>query len=128
MLQALDTDNRLDLIPQIWKGVCTPVFFHVGFCVFVLFCFFVGQKLTYSYWGVCVCMYVKDREYFLSTYILGCCVQDIKQMGQDNKPELLELILSLMAREKQSAEVRPPQEEKTSFCYYSFKPSTFPVP
>ncbi|MCI4379742.1 hypothetical protein PGIGA_G00231890 [Pangasianodon gigas] len=50
LLQALDTDNRLDLIPQIWK--------------------------------------------------------DIKQMGHDNKTDLLEQILSLMAREKQSAEVQ----------------------
>ncbi|KAF4085619.1 hypothetical protein AMELA_G00097110 [Ameiurus melas] len=50
LLQALDTDNRLDLIPQIWK--------------------------------------------------------DMKQMGHDTKTDLLELILSLMAREKQSTEVQ----------------------
>ncbi|XP_060783415.1 small ribosomal subunit protein mS39 isoform X1 [Neoarius graeffei] len=50
LLQALDMDNRLDLIPQIWK--------------------------------------------------------DIKQMGHDNKTDLLEQILSLMAREKQGAEVQ----------------------
>ncbi|TST60383.1 Pentatricopeptide repeat domain-containing protein 3, mitochondrial [Bagarius yarrelli] len=48
LLQAFDTDNRLDLIPQIWK--------------------------------------------------------DSKRMGHDNKMDLLEKILSLMAREKQSAE------------------------
>ncbi|KAI5624783.1 pentatricopeptide repeat domain-containing protein 3, mitochondrial precursor [Silurus asotus] len=50
LLQALDTDNRLDLIPQIWK--------------------------------------------------------DMKQLGHDNKTDLLEQILSLMAREKQSAEIQ----------------------
>ncbi|KAI4873774.1 hypothetical protein NFI96_010633 [Prochilodus magdalenae] len=50
LLQALDTDNRLDLIPQIWK--------------------------------------------------------DIKRMGHDNKTELVEEMLSLMAREKQSPEVQ----------------------
>lgn len=50
LLQALDTDNRLDMIPQIWK--------------------------------------------------------DIKRMGHDTKTDLLELILSLMAREKPSAEVQ----------------------
>ncbi|KAM9471069.1 small ribosomal subunit protein mS39 [Clarias gariepinus] len=50
LLQALDTDNRLDLIPQIWK--------------------------------------------------------DIKQMGHDNKTDLVEQIVSLMAREKQSEEVQ----------------------
>uniref|UniRef100_A0A8B9KT16 Small ribosomal subunit protein mS39 n=1 Tax=Astyanax mexicanus TaxID=7994 RepID=A0A8B9KT16_ASTMX len=47
-LQALDTDNRLDLIPQIWK--------------------------------------------------------DIKQMGYGNMSDMVEEILSLMAREKQSPE------------------------
>ncbi|XP_066504790.1 small ribosomal subunit protein mS39 [Hoplias malabaricus] len=50
LLQALDTDNRLDLIPQIWK--------------------------------------------------------DIKRMGHDNKTELVEEMLSLMAREKQSPEMQ----------------------
>ncbi|XP_062856226.1 small ribosomal subunit protein mS39 [Trichomycterus rosablanca] len=50
LLQALDTDNRLDLVPQIWK--------------------------------------------------------DIKRLGQDNKTELLEEMLTLMAREKQSPEVQ----------------------
>uniref|UniRef100_W5KWE0 Small ribosomal subunit protein mS39 n=1 Tax=Astyanax mexicanus TaxID=7994 RepID=W5KWE0_ASTMX len=49
-LQALDTDNRLDLIPQIWK--------------------------------------------------------DIKQMGYGNMSDMVEEILSLMAREKQSPEVQ----------------------
>uniref|UniRef100_A0A8B9KWF2 Small ribosomal subunit protein mS39 n=1 Tax=Astyanax mexicanus TaxID=7994 RepID=A0A8B9KWF2_ASTMX len=53
-LQALDTDNRLDLIPQIWK--------------------------------------------------------DIKQMGYGNMSDMVEEILSLMAREKQSPEVHPLQE------------------
>uniref|UniRef100_A0A8B9KUM9 Small ribosomal subunit protein mS39 n=1 Tax=Astyanax mexicanus TaxID=7994 RepID=A0A8B9KUM9_ASTMX len=48
-LQALDTDNRLDLIPQIWK--------------------------------------------------------DIKQMGYGNMSDMVEEILSLMAREKQSPEL-----------------------
>uniref|UniRef100_A0AAR2IJH3 Small ribosomal subunit protein mS39 n=1 Tax=Pygocentrus nattereri TaxID=42514 RepID=A0AAR2IJH3_PYGNA len=50
LLQALDTDNRLDLIPQIWK--------------------------------------------------------DIKRMGHDNKTELVEEMLSLMARENQIPEVQ----------------------
>ncbi|XP_076878848.1 small ribosomal subunit protein mS39 [Brachyhypopomus gauderio] len=50
LLQALDMDSRLDLIPQIWK--------------------------------------------------------DIKQMGHENKPELVEEMLSLMAREKQKPEVQ----------------------
>ncbi|XP_062381442.1 small ribosomal subunit protein mS39 [Sardina pilchardus] len=50
LLQALDTDGRLDLIPQIWK--------------------------------------------------------DIKQLGHDNRVELVEEMLSLMAREKQSPEVQ----------------------
>ncbi|XP_048087031.1 pentatricopeptide repeat domain-containing protein 3, mitochondrial [Alosa alosa] len=50
LLQALDTDGRLDLIPQIWK--------------------------------------------------------DIKQLGHDNKVDLVEEMLSLMAREKQSPEVQ----------------------
>ncbi|XP_028815436.1 small ribosomal subunit protein mS39 [Denticeps clupeoides] len=50
LLQALDTDSRLDLIPLIWK--------------------------------------------------------DIRQLGHDNKVELVEEMLSLMAREKQSPEVQ----------------------
>ncbi|XP_055033757.2 small ribosomal subunit protein mS39 [Misgurnus anguillicaudatus] len=50
LLQALDTDNRLDMIPQIWK--------------------------------------------------------DIKQFGHANRQKLVEEILSLMAREKQSQEVQ----------------------
>ncbi|XP_031442750.1 pentatricopeptide repeat domain-containing protein 3, mitochondrial [Clupea harengus] len=50
LLQALDTDGRLDLIPEIWK--------------------------------------------------------DIKQIGHDNKVELVDEMLSLMAREKQSSEVQ----------------------
>ncbi|XP_030621674.1 small ribosomal subunit protein mS39 [Chanos chanos] len=50
LLQALDTDNRLDLIPEIWK--------------------------------------------------------DVKKLGHDNKPDLVEEILALMAREKQSPEVQ----------------------
>nr|XP_004563659.2 pentatricopeptide repeat domain-containing protein 3, mitochondrial [Maylandia zebra] len=50
LLQALDTDSRLDLLPSIWK--------------------------------------------------------DIKTLGHDNKPDLVEELLSLMAREKHSSEVQ----------------------
>ncbi|MGH0173735.1 UNVERIFIED_CONTAM: hypothetical protein FKN15_066386 [Acipenser sinensis] len=50
LLQALDTDSRLDLIPQIWK--------------------------------------------------------DIKQLGHTNKADLVEEVLALMARDKQSPEVQ----------------------
>uniref|UniRef100_M3XIZ0 Small ribosomal subunit protein mS39 n=1 Tax=Latimeria chalumnae TaxID=7897 RepID=M3XIZ0_LATCH len=50
LLQALDTDNRLELIPQIWK--------------------------------------------------------DIKQLGHSNKPDLVEEVLELMARDKHSSELQ----------------------
>uniref|UniRef100_A0A3P8Y8N6 Small ribosomal subunit protein mS39 n=1 Tax=Esox lucius TaxID=8010 RepID=A0A3P8Y8N6_ESOLU len=50
LLQALDTDNRLDMIPQIWK--------------------------------------------------------DIRRMGHDNKSDLVEELLSLMARDRHSPEVQ----------------------
>ncbi|XP_047441974.1 pentatricopeptide repeat domain-containing protein 3, mitochondrial [Mugil cephalus] len=50
LLQAMDTDNRLDLVPTIWK--------------------------------------------------------DIKLLGHDNKPHLVDELLSLMARDKQSPEVQ----------------------
>ncbi|KAJ8015167.1 hypothetical protein DPEC_G00023330 [Dallia pectoralis] len=50
LLQALDTDNRLDMIPQIWK--------------------------------------------------------DIRRMGHDNKADLVEEMLSLMARDRHSPEVQ----------------------
>uniref|UniRef100_A0A8C7UIB6 Small ribosomal subunit protein mS39 n=1 Tax=Oncorhynchus mykiss TaxID=8022 RepID=A0A8C7UIB6_ONCMY len=50
LLQALDTDNRLDMIPQIWK--------------------------------------------------------DIRRMGHDNKSDLVDELLSLMARDKHSPEIQ----------------------
>ncbi|XP_036406703.1 pentatricopeptide repeat domain-containing protein 3, mitochondrial [Megalops cyprinoides] len=50
LLQALDTDNRLDLIPEIWK--------------------------------------------------------DIKQLGHANRPDLVEEMLALMARDEQSPEIQ----------------------
>uniref|UniRef100_A0A665T929 Small ribosomal subunit protein mS39 n=1 Tax=Echeneis naucrates TaxID=173247 RepID=A0A665T929_ECHNA len=61
LLQALDTDSRLDLLPTIWKDICS--------------------------------------------------------MGHDNKLDLVEEVLSLMAREKQSPEV----QESFAVCALEIK-------
>lgn len=75
LLQALDTDSRLDLLPTIWKGPshtarsAPPAFVSVNMVHFPL----------------------------LSA--------DIKALGHDNKVDLVEELLSLMAREEHSVEV-----------------------
>lgn len=95
LLQALDTDSRLDLLPSIWKGEFQDALFSA----------YLDKEWT-MHWLFKKPLPLHVRICHIDLFfVLFFFSSDIKTLGHDNKPDLVEELLGLMAREKHSSEV-----------------------